>query len=76
MAGKEGVKASYEDGALLVAKVLMGLDEHAVERAFLVVGVDKYQDGKVYFVAHLVGDRALVEEAVREMARKSAGAPS
>ena len=72
----QSMKASYDDAVLLVAKILMGLDDHAVERAFLVVGVDRYQDGKRFFVAHLVGDKALIDEAVREIARKRAGAPS
>jgi len=48
----------------------VSIDKANSERAFLVIGVDKYSNGKKFFACHIVGDKALVEEAVLKVAKK------
>ena len=64
------MKVDFEQGQVLVAQALTACDEHAVERAMMVLAVEKYANGDTFFFSAHKGDRSLIDRAILEIAKQ------
>lgn len=61
---------NWDESARTLAKVFMGLDEKATEQTIVVIGVDKYDNGRMFYLTHFAGDEALAKRAIIDLAQK------